>query len=159
MAGEEILVVEDDPQVAHLIQHFLSREGYRVQVARDGRAGRELLELAYSLQSPPDLLVLDVHLPFLDGFALLHHVTDVLEPKRAEWKDDETPSSASSENEPGGFELAQQRLRVLLLTVQARDEDVVRGLELGAMDYLPKPFSVNVLCARVRNLLRWERRP
>lgn len=142
MAGEDILVVEDELQVAHLIQHFLTREGYRVQVAQDGRAGRDLLELAYSLQALPDLLILDVHLPFLDGFQLLRHVRDQLEPKRKALEGD-----------------VPLPMRVLMLSVAAREEDVIRGLDLGAMDYLPKPFSIDVLCARVKNLLRWELRP
>jgi DNA-binding response OmpR family regulator len=140
VSGEEILVVEDDPHLAHLLQHFLTREGYRVQVAQDGRAAKELLDLSFSLGTVPDLVLLDVHLPFADGFELLRHIRRELEPRHAR------PDKPA------------RRLRVMMLTVQARDEDVVRGLELGAMEYLPKPFSIDVVCARVKNLLSWEPR-
>jgi DNA-binding response OmpR family regulator len=141
VAGEEILVVEDDAQVARLIQHFLSREGYRVQVAPDGRVAEELLELAWSLGSLPALVILDVHLPFQDGFQVLRRIREQFGAKRA-----------AAEGK------ATTPIRVMMLSVQARDEDIVRALELGAMDYLGKPFSIDVLCAKVQSLLRWEPR-
>ena len=130
MAGEEILVVEDDLQVAHMLQHFLSRDGFVVHVAADGRQASDFLDLGLRTGQLPHLVIMDVHVPYVDGFQLLRHIrSDV---------------SAT--------------LRVMMLSHQARDEDIVRAFEMGAMDFVSRPFSVDVLRARVRNLLRCERR-
>ncbi|MCC3775728.1 response regulator transcription factor [Streptomyces sp. UNOB3_S3] len=114
-----ILVVEDDEKQARLIRVYLEREGNAVQVVADGRAA---LERARS--SRPDLMVLDVMLPLVDGL-------DVCRIIRAE-----------------------SDVPILLLTARSTEEDMLLGLDLGADDYLTKPYSPRELAARVRVLLR-----
>ncbi len=116
-----ILVVEDDRKVASFISQGLTEEGHTVEVAKDGPTALELL-----LHGPPhDLVVLDVMLPGLDGFAVLR--------------------SARAQN---------LRAPVLMLTARDSVADKVAGLDLGADDYLTKPFSFDEFLARVRALLR-----
>jgi len=118
------LVVEDEPPIAALIRMYLERAGFAVQVATNGRAG---LEAARSQQ--PDVIVLDVRLPEVDGLS----VCRVL---RAE--DNWTP--------------------VLFVTARDEEMDRIQGLELGADDYVTKPFSPGELVARVEAVLRRHRR-
>jgi DNA-binding response OmpR family regulator len=116
-----ILVVEDERKVASFIRQGLSEEGHIVEVAADGAAAQELI-----LEGPPhDLIVLDLMLPGVDGFALL---------KAARQRRITTP--------------------VLVLTARDSVADKVRGLDLGADDYLTKPFAFEEFLARVRALLR-----
>jgi heavy metal response regulator len=115
-----VLVVEDESKVASFIKKGLEGEGYVVDVASDGEEG-----LSMGLDRVHDLIILDVHLPGLNGF-------DVLQKLRG--KRVTTP--------------------VLLLTVRATIEDKVLGLDSGADDYLTKPFAFQELLARVRALLR-----
>ena len=129
MAGEEILVADDDRQSVLLLQHFLGRDGYNVRLATDGRQAIDFLDLGVATGVLPDLVILDVHLRFADGFQVLHHIREVVDP----------------------------RLRVLMLSQQSREEDVIRALDSGAMDFVGKPYSIDILRARVRNLLRCER--
>ncbi|MFD3946972.1 response regulator transcription factor [Streptomyces sp. NPDC058579] len=119
MSGR-ILVAEDDSKQSRLIRVYLEREGHAVQVVADGRAA---LEKARS--SRPDLIVLDVMLPYVDGL-------DVCRILRAEASD----------------------VPILLLTARSTEEDMLLGLDLGADDYLTKPYSPRELTARVRALLR-----
>ncbi|MFD8277472.1 response regulator transcription factor [Streptomyces flaveolus] len=118
-----ILVAEDDEKQSRLIRIYLEREGNAVQVAADGRAA---LERARS--SAPDLIVLDVMLPLVDGL-------DVCRILRAE-----------------------SDVPILLLTARTTEEDMLLGLDLGADDYLTKPYSPRELTARVRALLRRSRK-
>ncbi|GAA1884357.1 response regulator transcription factor [Actinomadura bangladeshensis] len=118
-----ILVAEDDAKQSRLIRIYLEREGHAVQVAADGRAA---LERARS--SKPDLIVLDVMLPLVDGL-------DVCRILRTE-----------------------SDVPILLLTARTTEEDMLLGLDLGADDYLAKPYSPRELTARVRALLRRSRR-
>lgn len=115
-----VLVVEDEPAIADLERIYLAREGFGVQVARDGRAG-----LAAARKLQPVAIVLDVGLPQLDG-------TEVCRLLRA-----------------GG-----QLTPVLFVTARDEEVDRVLGLELGADDYLSKPFSPRELVARVKAVLR-----
>lgn len=115
----KILVVDDDPVLADLVAFTLRREQFQVVQASDGEAA-----LARWAKERPDLVVLDVNLPKLDGFAVCRAI-------RAEA---DTP--------------------VILLTVRAEDDDIVRGLGLGADDYMIKPFSPRQLVARVQAVLR-----
>src|SRR2546430_1977764 len=116
-----ILVVEDERKVANFISQGLQEEGHTVEVAKDGEAALDLLE-----NGPPyDLIVLDVMLPRLGGFA-------VLRAARA----------------------ARVRSPVLMLTARDAVADKVAGLDAGADDYLTKPFSFDEFLARVRALLR-----
>jgi DNA-binding response OmpR family regulator len=114
-----ILVAEDDEKQSRLIRIYLEREGNAVQVVADGRAA---LERARAIR--PDLIVLDVMLPLVDGL-------DVCRILRAE-----------------------SDVPILLLTARTTEEDMLLGLDLGADDYLGKPYSPRELTARVRALLR-----
>jgi DNA-binding response OmpR family regulator len=115
-----ILVVEDEAPMRMALKDILDSEGYRVQIAWDGESG-----LHQALAQNPDLILLDVMLPSLDGF------TVCAELRRLEIA---TP--------------------VLMLTAKGQVEDRVTGLDSGADDYLVKPFSTDELLARVRALLR-----
>jgi DNA-binding response OmpR family regulator len=117
--SSRILVAEDDPKQAHLIRVYLEREGHSVLVAGDGRTA---LDLARSRN--PDLLVLDVMMPEVDGL-------DVCRILRGE-----------------------SAVPILLLTARSTEADMLLGLDLGADDYMTKPFSPPELAARVRALLR-----
>ena len=115
-----ILVVDDDPSITTLLQRCLRYEGYSVATAASGEAA-----LALALEHPPDLAMLDIMLPGLDGLALLQRL-------RA----------------------ADEQLPVLFLTGRDAPADQVLGLEAGADDYIVKPFTLVVLLAHVRALLR-----
>ena len=119
MAGEKILVVEDEENILEAIKYSLLKEGYEVYGASDGEIG---LEKAKELS--PNLVILDVMLPSLDGF----EVCRILR------KDMDVP--------------------VFMLSAKSEEIDRVVGLEIGADDYITKPFSMRELMARVRNALR-----
>ena len=121
---QRILVVEDELPMRTALQDCLAAEGYRVLTAADGEAG-----LQRALKEKPDLLVLDVMMPRLDGFAICSELRRL---------GHDTP--------------------VLMLTAKGFVQDRVRGLDVGADDYLVKPFSADELLARVRALLRRARR-
>ena len=115
-----ILIVEDEYAVARGIEFALQQEGYEVAVARSGEDG-----LAYVTTQAPDLIVLDVKLPAMDGFEVLRRL-------RA----------------------AGSKAPVLFLTARGDEFDKVVGLELGADDYVTKPFALRELMSRIRALLR-----
>jgi CheY-like chemotaxis protein len=119
VAQEKILVVEDDKDIVRLLKYNLEKEGYRVVAAADGEAG-----LAALRKERPELLILDVMVPKIDGFELLKLVR------------------------------RESRAPVLMLTARKEEVDRVLGLELGADDYVIKPFGVRELLARVKALLR-----
>jgi DNA-binding response OmpR family regulator len=114
-----VLVVDDEPIVREVVVRYLEREGYRTLEAGDGERARELLE-----REPPQLVVLDVMLPGLDGLSLCRWIR------------------------------ARSELPVILLTARGEEADRIVGLELGADDYVTKPFSPRELAARVRTVLR-----
>ena len=118
-----VLVVEDEENLLEALRYNLEREGYAVQTAIDGEQA-----LAAAQDSSPDLVILDVMLPRLDGF----EVCRILR-RRGD-------------------------VPILMLTARGEEIDRVVGLELGADDYVTKPFSVRELMARARNLLRRSRR-
>lgn len=117
--GARVLVAEDDVMQARLVRIYLEREGNEVQVVGDGRAAIE-----WARSSRPDLIVLDVMMPEVDGL-------DVCRILRAE-----------------------SQVPILLLTARSTEESMLLGLDLGADDYLTKPYSPRELTARVRALLR-----
>jgi two-component system response regulator MprA len=123
-----ILVVEDEPAISGFVRRGLIFEGYDVEVATDGREGLTRLR-----DEPPDLLVLDLMLPGIDGLELCRRV------RAAEEMDHRPP------------------LPILMLTARDAVADRVTGLEAGADDYLVKPFAFDELLARVRALLRRSR--
>lgn len=119
MAGERILVIDDDQHIVSFLRRALSYSGYEVEVARDGETG-----LSRALQFQPDLVVLDIMMPGLDGYEVCRRLR------------------------VGG------EVPILMLTAKDEVADRVRGLDVGADDYLVKPFAVEELQARIRALLR-----
>jgi DNA-binding response OmpR family regulator len=114
-----ILLVEDEPTLSETLRYNLEREGYSVLTAADGVKGIELAR-----REQPDMLILDVMLPRLDGFSvcrILRQESDV---------------------------------PILMLTARQDEVDRIAGLELGADDYVSKPFSLGELLARVRAIMR-----
>jgi two-component system phosphate regulon response regulator PhoB len=122
MAKESLLIVEDEESILELLDYNLSKEGYDVS---EVRSGEEALEAARS--GSPDLIVLDLMLPGLDGF-------DVCRILKGDPKTTGIP--------------------IVMLTAKGEESDIVAGLELGADDYVTKPFSPKVLVARIRAVLR-----
>ena len=126
MRKTTLLVIEDDPDIVELLRYNLEREGFRVLVATDGERG-----LADATRHQPDLVLLDLMLPGLDGLEVCRRLR----------------AQAETRGIP-----------VLVLTAKGEETDVVIGLEMGADDYLTKPFSPRELVARVRALLRRAQR-
>ena len=122
MAGERILVVEDESAIVDIVCRALRRHGYETESAGDGDAA---LDKAATLR--PDLVILDLMLPKMDGWEVCRRL-------RA------APETASTP--------------VIMLTARRDERDVLEGLEIGADDYIKKPFSLAELVARVRALLR-----
>ena len=122
MAGERILVVEDESAIVDIVCRALRRHGYETESAGDGDAA---LDKAATLR--PDLVILDLMLPKMDGWEVCRRL-------RA------TPETASTP--------------VIMLTARRDERDIIEGLEIGADDYIKKPFSLAELVARVRALLR-----
>jgi two-component system, OmpR family, alkaline phosphatase synthesis response regulator PhoP len=119
MPGKKVLVVDDDVKTVELVRLYLAREGYEVLTGYDGA---EALRLAR--ESYPDLIVLDLMLPDIDG----------LEVCRTLRRESDVP--------------------IIMLTARTTDQDKLTGLDLGADDYITKPFSPKELAARVRAVLR-----
>lgn len=117
------MVVEDDDQIAYLLRFILEREGFKVELAGDGRIAQQLLERI----APPSLVMLDVMLPYVDGYQLLSMVR-----ARPGW----------------------ERVPVLMLTAKSQEKDIVRALDSGAADYLVKPFKPDELRARIKRLVK-----
>jgi two-component system alkaline phosphatase synthesis response regulator PhoP len=117
---KKILVIEDDPGILLSLKDELESEGYTVYSAEDGEKGLEIAK-----QQRPDLIILDIMLPVLDGYEVC---------KRLRMEGDTTP--------------------IIMLTVKDKEIDRVLGLELGADDYVSKPFSLRELMARVKAVLR-----
>lgn len=120
MTGDLILVVDDEPNILHLVRMYLEREGYKVQSATNGITALEAHD-----RVRPALLILDIMLPNLDGL-------EVCRKLRA----------------------AGSPIPILMLTARDEDIDKIIGLELGADDYLTKPFNPRELVARVKAILR-----
>ncbi len=118
----KILVVEDEKNITKVVTYNLEREGYQVITARDGEEG-----LAKARKELPDLVVLDLMLPKLDGLEVCRQLKS--DPKSA-------------------------RIPIIMLTAKTQEADRVVGLEMGADDYVAKPFSVRELAARVKAVLR-----
>ncbi len=114
-----ILVVDDEPHMTRFVRMNLELEGYRVIEARNGM---EAIESVKKYQ--PDLVVMDVAMPVLDGFEALRYIRQF------------------------------SQVPVILLTVKNEEEDVIKGLELGADDYVTKPFSPRILMSRIKAVLR-----
>ncbi|MDP1539544.1 MAG: response regulator [Moraxellaceae bacterium] len=122
MAAHKILLMEDDEMTAELIEFLLKRQGHEVKTAIDGAEGEKLLS-----EWQPQLVVLDVLMPFVDGFTVLKNIRN-----NAVTKD----------------------LPVLMLTAKTGERDIVQALDMGANDYLVKPFQPAELLARINRLSR-----
>ena len=120
MPNETILIVDDEPAIVQVIRERLEREGFQVCAAGSGEAALEAVH-----DCAPDLLILDLMLPGIDGFGVLRRLRE-----------------------------SGQALPVIVLTARDDDVDAVVGLELGADDYVRKPFNPRELAARVRAVLR-----
>lgn len=119
-----ILIVEDDPDIAEGLHYNLKREGFRASIAESGEKG---LRMALDEKTSPDLILLDIMLPGMSGMELCRRL-------RRETLTENTP--------------------VIMLTAKAAEGDKISGLEIGADDYIVKPFSVKEVIARVRAVLR-----
>jgi DNA-binding response OmpR family regulator len=122
MTAGRVLLVEDDAKVRETLRLYLAREGFATLEAADGPSGLEAVRA-----KRPDLVVLDVMLPGLDGFSVCREIRTF------------------------------SAVPVILLTARTQDEEIRKGLDFGADDYVPKPFSPRTLVARVRAVLRRTR--
>lgn len=116
---QKVLVVDDEPQILEVVSKYLAREGFQVSTARDGEAA-----LATFNSSKPDLVVLDLMLPKVDGLEVFRRLRTL------------------------------SAVPVIMLTAKGEETDRIVGLELGADDYITKPFSPRELVARVKAVLR-----
>ena len=117
-----VLLVDDDPKIRELLRLYVQRDGHRTLEAADGE-----IAVATALRARPDLVVLDIMLPGLDGFEVAHRIR------------------------------SESDVPILMLTARSGDSDKVVGLDVGADDYVVKPFSPRELMARIRALLRRRR--
>jgi two-component system, OmpR family, alkaline phosphatase synthesis response regulator PhoP len=114
-----VLIADDEPGIRDLVRLYLEKEGYRVSAVADGAAA-----LAQMRRDPPDLLILDLMMPEMDGWEVCRRVR------------------------------AESSIPILMLTARDQDIDKIVGLEMGADDYLTKPFNPREMVARVRAILR-----
>jgi DNA-binding response OmpR family regulator len=119
MRDKKILIVDDDPSLLQMLERVFAREGAQVHTALEGRQA-----LRQFHERRPDLVILDIMMPGMDGWEVCRHIRQL--------------SDAP----------------IVMLTTQDRDDDIARGLDAGADDYVTKPFSVKVLVARTRAALR-----
>ncbi len=122
MAKEKILIVEDEPDIVRMLEYNLKKEGFRTVSASDGGEG-----LRRADRDEPDIILLDLMLPEIDGLELCRRLR-------------QSPRTCG--------------IPVIMLTAKTRETDKIVGLELGADDYIVKPFSVGELIARIKALLR-----
>ena len=117
-----VFIVEDEPEIADLVRYHVEREGFEARVITSGKEALAIIE-----RDPPDVILLDLMLPDLDGLEIC---------RRLRW-------DARTRDVP-----------VLMVTAKGEEADIVTGIELGADDYVTKPFSPKVLMARLKNVLR-----
>jgi two-component system alkaline phosphatase synthesis response regulator PhoP len=127
MAAKHILVVEDDKDILELIRYNLTRDGYTVTCNTSGEDG-----LKSAKMNPPDLVLLDLMLPGVDGLVVCQALKN---------------------------DARTQSIPIVMLTAKSAESDIVAGLEIGADDYITKPFSPKVLIARLRAVLRRKMEP
>ncbi len=120
MSTQTLLIIEDDPALMRGLVDNFCQHGYEVRSATDGKSG-----LVSALENPPDLILLDIMLPKMNGYEVCR-------------------------------QLRQQKLEVpiVMLTAKGQENEIVDGLEIGADDYVTKPFSIHELLARVKAILR-----
>ncbi len=120
MPGDSVLIIEDDTTLLRGLKDNFELLGYHVRSASDGESGLEA-----ALSGKPDLVLLDIMLPKLNGFEICRQIRE-----------------------------AELDMPIIMLTAKGQEEDIVRGLNLGADDYMTKPFSVQELLARSGAFLR-----
>ncbi len=116
----KVLLAEDDRDFGNILSQYISISGFEVKLARDGKEAWELFG-----QEKPDLCVLDVMMPEMDGFTLGEKIKE-----------------------------ARPEIPIIFLTAKSLKEDIVRGLKIGADDYITKPFDPEVLILRISNILK-----
>lgn len=121
MANERVLIVDDEEDVVELVRYHLDKNGYKVEKAA---SGEEALNVAR--KTLPDIIVLDLMLPGIDGLEVCRNLKN---------------------------DLKTEHIPIIMLTAKGEESDIVTGLELGAEDYVTKPFSPKVLIARIRRIL------
>jgi len=119
MSETQILVIEDEPSLAEVVSLYLTRAGFQVQVAANGKAAMNILE-----KKIPDFIIMDLMLPEIDGLSLTRWVRD------------------------------RSDVPIIMVTARREEIDRIAGLEMGADDYVVKPFSPQELVSRVRAVLR-----
>ena len=122
----KIYIVDDELDILHLLQFNLKKSGYKVFTFLNAKELFELMEV-----SPPDLFILDIMLPDVNGLDICSIIRD---------------------------KSALQKIPILMLSAKSEDNDVIRGLDIGADDYITKPFSIKILKARISALLRRHQR-
>ncbi|HPQ39380.1 MAG TPA: response regulator transcription factor [bacterium] len=127
MAKHRILVVDDEMDILELLKYNLEKEGYHVYTAATGEVAVDL-----ATEKMPDLVVLDLMLPGIDGMEVCRILN----------------------RDPRTMDIP-----IIMLTARTEDVDIVTGLELGAQDYVTKPFSPKVLIARIRAIFRRDQKP
>lgn len=118
-----ILVVEDEKDIQTILEFVLSREGHDVIIAENGKVAKNIVDS----REPVDLVLLDIMLPYFDGFELVTHIRS-----NEKWKS----------------------VPIIMLTARSSEKDIVKALELGANDYVTKPFNVKELMARIKRNLK-----
>src|SRR4030066_4147 len=116
----KVLLAEDDRDFGNILSQYVTINGFDVTLARDGNEAWELFN-----QNKPDICVLDVMMPEMDGFTLAEKIKE-----------------------------AQPNIPVIFLTAKSLKEDIVKGLKIGADDYITKPFDPEVLILRINNILK-----
>lgn len=119
--SKKIVLAEDEPQIARLIEFKLKKEGYQVTWKENGKEALQAIK-----EDKPDLILLDIMMPVMGGYEVLRRL-----------KEDENLKS----------------IPVVMLTARAQERDVVKGIDLGAEDYITKPFHPAELLARVKRIL------
>ena len=122
LTPKKILIVEDEPDIAQLVKLYLEKDGFRPTIAKTGVEGLKLVKA-----ERPDMVILDLMLPEMDGLEICKKIRTSLD---------------------------TALLPIMMLTAKAEESDTIIGLELGADDYVTKPFSPKVLVARVKALFR-----
>ena len=122
LTAKKILIVEDEPDIAQLVKLYLEKDGFRPTIAKTGVEGLKLVKT-----ERPDMVILDLMLPEMDGLEICKKIRTSLD---------------------------TALLPIMMLTAKAEESDTIIGLELGADDYVTKPFSPKVLVARVKALFR-----
>lgn len=118
-----ILVIEDEKDIQTILEFMLSREGYDVIIAENGKVAKRIVDE----QAPVGLILLDIMLPYFNGFELVTHIRS-----KEKWKS----------------------VPIIMLTSRPNEKDIVEALELGADDYVTKPFNTTELMARIKRNLK-----